>query len=34
VEPIGGTPQALAELLSSEIRRWGDVIERAGIPKQ
>lgn len=34
VEPIGGTPQALADLLSSEIRRWGDVIERAGIPKQ
>ncbi|MBM3407628.1 MAG: tripartite tricarboxylate transporter substrate binding protein [Betaproteobacteria bacterium] len=34
VESIGGTPQALAELLSGEIRRWGDVIERAGIPKQ
>lgn len=34
VEPIGGTPQALADLLASEIRRWGDVIERAGIPKQ
>ena len=34
VEPIGGTPQALADLLSSEIRRWGDVIDRAGIPKQ
>lgn len=34
VEPIGGTPQALAELLASEIRRWGEVIERAGIAKQ
>jgi tripartite-type tricarboxylate transporter receptor subunit TctC len=34
VEPIGGTPQALGELLASEIRRWGEVIERAGIPKQ
>ena len=34
VEPIGGTPQALADLLASEIKRWGDVINRAGIPKQ
>jgi tripartite-type tricarboxylate transporter receptor subunit TctC len=34
VEPIGGTPQALADLLASEIKRWGDVIARAGIPKQ
>jgi tripartite-type tricarboxylate transporter receptor subunit TctC len=34
VEPIGGTPQALGELLASEIKRWGDVIARAGIPKQ
>ena len=34
VEPIGGTPQALADLLASEIRRWGEVIERAGIAKQ
>lgn len=34
VEPIGGTPQALGELLASEIKRWGEVIARAGIPKQ
>lgn len=34
VEPLGGTPQALADLLASEIKRWGDVIARAGIPKQ
>ena len=34
VEPIGGTPQALGDLLASEIRRWGEVIARAGIPKQ
>lgn len=34
VEPLGGTPQALADLLASEIKRWGDVIVRAGIPKQ
>ena len=34
VEPIGGTPAALGELLASEIQRWGEVIARAGIPKQ
>lgn len=30
----GGTPQQLGALLASETRRWGEVIARAGIPKQ
>jgi len=34
VEARGSTPQQLAALLASETRRWGDVIARAGIPKQ
>ena len=34
VEARGSTPQQLAELLASETRRWGEVIARAGIPKQ
>jgi tripartite-type tricarboxylate transporter receptor subunit TctC len=34
VEARGSTPQQLAALLASETRRWGEVIARAGIPKQ
>ena len=34
VAPRAGTPAQAAELLRSEIRRWGEVIERAGIPRQ
>ncbi len=34
VAPRAGTPGQAAELLRSEIRRWGEVIERAGIPRQ
>ena len=34
VEPQAGTPEQASELLASEIRRWGEVIERARIPKQ
>lgn len=34
VQPRSGTPAQLAELLGSEIRRWGAVIKSAGIPRQ
>ncbi len=34
VEATPGTPAQAAELLTSEIKRWGDVITRAKIPKQ
>jgi tripartite-type tricarboxylate transporter receptor subunit TctC len=34
VQPRPGTPAQLAELLGSEIRRWGAVIKSAGIPRQ
>ena len=34
VEPRHSTPAQLAALLASETRRWGDVIARAGIPRQ
>jgi tripartite-type tricarboxylate transporter receptor subunit TctC len=34
VQPRPGTPAQLAELLGSEIRRWGGVIKSAGIPLQ
>ncbi len=30
----GSTPQQLAELLSFEVRRWGEVIQQAGVAKQ
>jgi tripartite-type tricarboxylate transporter receptor subunit TctC len=32
--PGGGTPQELADRVTSEIERWAQVIEDAGIPKQ
>ena len=34
VDARAGTPAELRELLVSEIAKWGDVIERAHIPKQ
>ncbi|MDR3451534.1 MAG: tripartite tricarboxylate transporter substrate binding protein [Rhodoferax sp.] len=34
VQPRPGTPAQLADLLGSEIRRWGAVIKSAGIPLQ
>ena len=34
VEASASTPAQASELLSSEIKRWGDVIVRAKIPKQ
>jgi len=34
VEASASTPAQASELLSSEIKRWGDVIVRARIPKQ
>ncbi len=34
VEAHSGTPEQAAELLASDIRRWGEVIQRAKIPTQ
>jgi tripartite-type tricarboxylate transporter receptor subunit TctC len=34
VTPIPGSPADLASHLGAEIRRWGEVIERAGVPRQ
>lgn len=34
VEPDPATPQETAALLASDIRRWSEVIDRAGIPRQ
>jgi len=34
VEALPGTPEQAAALLASEIKRWGDVINAAKIPKQ
>ena len=34
VEAGASSPQVLGELLNAEIKRWGDVIARANIPKQ
>jgi tripartite-type tricarboxylate transporter receptor subunit TctC len=34
VEARAGSPEQVSELLAHEIRRWGDVIARANIPKQ
>jgi tripartite-type tricarboxylate transporter receptor subunit TctC len=33
IEPRGSTPQEMRDRLASEIVRWRDVIEKAGIPK-
>jgi tripartite-type tricarboxylate transporter receptor subunit TctC len=34
LDPLPGTPEQAASLLNSDIRRWGDVIERAKIVRQ
>ena len=34
VHAASSTPEATAQLLQSEIKRWGQVIDQAGIPKQ
>ncbi|MPM92595.1 hypothetical protein SDC9_139730 [bioreactor metagenome] len=34
VQAQASTPEQTAKLLQSEIRRWGDVIAQAKIPKQ
>jgi len=34
VEATPSTPAQTSELLASDIKRWGDVITRAKIPKQ
>ncbi len=34
VEPDPATPQETAALLASDIRRWSEVIDKAGIPRQ
>jgi tripartite-type tricarboxylate transporter receptor subunit TctC len=34
VEAGASSPEVLGELLKAEIKRWGEVIARANIPKQ
>ena len=34
VEPLPSSLQQAADLLGSETKRWGEVIQRAGIQKQ
>jgi tripartite-type tricarboxylate transporter receptor subunit TctC len=34
LDPLPGTPQQAASLLSNDVRRWGEVITRAKIPRQ
>jgi tripartite-type tricarboxylate transporter receptor subunit TctC len=34
VDARGGTPEEARELLASEIRRWSEVIAKAGIERQ
>jgi len=34
VEARGSTPEQTAELLASDIKRWSEVIQKAGIPRQ
>jgi tripartite-type tricarboxylate transporter receptor subunit TctC len=34
VEAGASSPEVLAELLNAEIKRWGEVITRANIPRQ
>jgi tripartite-type tricarboxylate transporter receptor subunit TctC len=34
LEPRGSTPEQMARLLQSEIQRWNQVIDQAGIPRQ
>jgi len=30
-EPAGGTPEEFAALIASDSKKWGEVIQRAGI---
>jgi tripartite-type tricarboxylate transporter receptor subunit TctC len=30
-EPVGGTPEDFAAMISGDYKKWGDVIKRAGI---
>jgi tripartite-type tricarboxylate transporter receptor subunit TctC len=34
VQPVGGTPEQFAQQVASEIRKWGDLIQRADIKVQ
>jgi tripartite-type tricarboxylate transporter receptor subunit TctC len=34
VQAQSSTPEQLAMLLDSEIKRWSEVIQKAGIPQQ
>jgi tripartite-type tricarboxylate transporter receptor subunit TctC len=34
VEAKASSPAQLAQLLDSDIKRWGEVIQKAGIPQQ
>jgi len=34
MEPMLGTPEQLGERMRRDIKKWADVIEKAGIPKQ
>ncbi len=34
VEARGSTPQQLTDMLASDVKRWGQVIDKAGIPRQ
>lgn len=34
VEPAGGPPQVLSQLVASEVRKWSKVIAEAGIPRE
>jgi tripartite-type tricarboxylate transporter receptor subunit TctC len=34
VQPAGGSPQVLAKLMASEVRKWAKVIADARIPRE
>ncbi len=34
MEPLLGTPEQLGERMAFDIKRWGNVIEKAGVPKK
>jgi tripartite-type tricarboxylate transporter receptor subunit TctC len=34
LDPLPGTPQQAAALLNNDVKRWGEVITRAKIPRQ
>jgi hypothetical protein len=31
LQPVGGTPQRMAEIMKADTRRWGDVIRAANV---